>query len=199
EDSLITLNVYDRSAEDQAFLGTVQIKPVLIHDYTVDQWYKLRPLEDEVPNGPLGSDKPRIANGAANGTSATSNGTHPNGATTSTTNGATTKPQGIQIKRPKRTKDLASTPLTNSVQENFRGFTFHGGESLIHSMAEGRRGPNGNGHGRHGDDSDAVSDEETPEVTTEDEFEDVTRSAGRYARKKKGAYGDGMDGDGMDS
>lgn len=40
EASLITFNVYDRAVSDQGFLGTVQIKPVLIHDYTVDQWYK---------------------------------------------------------------------------------------------------------------------------------------------------------------
>jgi len=40
EDSLITFNVYDRSVEDPGFLGTVQIKPVLAHDHTVDEWYK---------------------------------------------------------------------------------------------------------------------------------------------------------------
>ena len=40
EASVITFNVYDRAVQDQGFLGTVQIKPVLIHDHTVDQWYK---------------------------------------------------------------------------------------------------------------------------------------------------------------
>ena len=40
EASVITFNVYDRSVVDQGFMGTVQIKPVLIHDHTVDQWYK---------------------------------------------------------------------------------------------------------------------------------------------------------------
>lgn len=40
EAELITVNVYDRAVSDQGFLGTVQIKPVLIHDHTVDQWYK---------------------------------------------------------------------------------------------------------------------------------------------------------------
>jgi hypothetical protein len=39
EESLITFNVYDR-VSDQFFLGTFQIKPVLIHDHTVDQWFK---------------------------------------------------------------------------------------------------------------------------------------------------------------
>lgn len=38
--SLITFNVYDRAVEDQGFLGTLQIKPILVHDHTVDQWYK---------------------------------------------------------------------------------------------------------------------------------------------------------------
>lgn len=39
EESLITVNVYDR-VFDHLFLGTFQIKPVLIHDHTVDQWFK---------------------------------------------------------------------------------------------------------------------------------------------------------------
>ncbi|KAG5654477.1 hypothetical protein H0H81_001976 [Sphagnurus paluster] len=53
EDSLITFNVYDRSIEDQGFLGTVQVKPILVHDHTVDQWYKLKPFENEVVNGEM--------------------------------------------------------------------------------------------------------------------------------------------------
>ena len=40
EQSVITLSVYDRSLSEHAFLGTVQIKPALVHDHTVDQWYK---------------------------------------------------------------------------------------------------------------------------------------------------------------
>lgn len=39
-DSVIAFNIYDRSAVDQEFLGKIEIKPVLIHDRTVDQWYK---------------------------------------------------------------------------------------------------------------------------------------------------------------
>ncbi|KAJ3486454.1 hypothetical protein NLJ89_g11807 [Agrocybe chaxingu] len=53
EESLITFNVYDRSLSDQGFLGTLQIKPVLVHDHTVDQWYKLRPYEDEIVSGEM--------------------------------------------------------------------------------------------------------------------------------------------------
>ncbi|KAH9844206.1 serine/threonine protein kinase [Rhodofomes roseus] len=51
--SMITFNVYDRSASDPGFLGTVQIKPALVHDHTVDQWYKLRPFENEPVSGEM--------------------------------------------------------------------------------------------------------------------------------------------------
>ncbi|KAF9076402.1 hypothetical protein BDP27DRAFT_1414282 [Rhodocollybia butyracea] len=51
-DSFITFNVYDRAVEDQGFLGTLQIKPILVHDHAVDQWYKLRPFEND-PNEPV--------------------------------------------------------------------------------------------------------------------------------------------------
>ncbi|KAF7789380.1 hypothetical protein EIP86_000324 [Pleurotus ostreatoroseus] len=47
DDSVITLNVYDRATNDLGFLGTVQIKPVLVNDHTIDHWYKLRPYENE--------------------------------------------------------------------------------------------------------------------------------------------------------
>ena len=40
EQSVITFSVYDRALSEQPFLGTVQIKPALVHDHTVDQWYK---------------------------------------------------------------------------------------------------------------------------------------------------------------
>ncbi|KAI6164924.1 kinase-like protein [Pisolithus thermaeus] len=52
EDSVVTFSVYDR-VSDHHFLGTVQIKPVLVHDHTVDQWYKLLPLENEVVTGEM--------------------------------------------------------------------------------------------------------------------------------------------------
>ena len=40
EQSVITFNIYDRAVNDLGFLGTVQIKPALVHDLTVDEWYK---------------------------------------------------------------------------------------------------------------------------------------------------------------
>jgi hypothetical protein len=78
------------------------------------------------------------------------------------------------------------------VQENFRGFTYHGGESLVATMALGRRDRKERREKEEKENGAAVDDEEVPDVTTEDEFEDVGRSAGRYARK--GVYLD-MDGD----
>lgn len=73
QESQITFNVYDRGVEEHGFLGTVQIKPALIHDHTVDQWHKyvlfpfifrymkyssihqsrLRPFENEVVSGEM--------------------------------------------------------------------------------------------------------------------------------------------------
>ena len=50
EDSAVTFNIYDRAANDLGFLGMVQIKPVLINDHTVDQWYKcVHPLSLRPP------------------------------------------------------------------------------------------------------------------------------------------------------
>ncbi|KIP07027.1 hypothetical protein PHLGIDRAFT_71720 [Phlebiopsis gigantea 11061_1 CR5-6] len=53
EESTITFNIYDRAVEDLGFLGSMQIKPVLIHEHTVDQWYKLRPYENEPVTGEM--------------------------------------------------------------------------------------------------------------------------------------------------
>ncbi|THG94194.1 hypothetical protein EW145_g8190, partial [Phellinidium pouzarii] len=53
DQSVITFNVYDRAEDDQNFLGMVEIKPVLKHDHTVDQWYKLLPHENELVTGEI--------------------------------------------------------------------------------------------------------------------------------------------------
>lgn len=117
------------------------------------------------PNGPLGSDRMPIgANHLQNG----SNGLG--------------RPQGIQISKRKK-GDLSGSPLTNSVQENFRGFTYSGGESVITPVGVLGRGVE--------DEDEAVDDEETPEITTEDEFEDEESFAGRYSKGRKGGN-DGM-------
>ncbi|KAI5123432.1 hypothetical protein M0805_006137 [Coniferiporia weirii] len=53
DQTVITFNVYDRAEEEQNFLGMVEIKPVLKHDHTVDQWYKLLPHESELVTGEI--------------------------------------------------------------------------------------------------------------------------------------------------
>jgi hypothetical protein len=39
--SVIVLNIYDRFVDENSsgFLGMLEIKPVLIHDHSVDNWY----------------------------------------------------------------------------------------------------------------------------------------------------------------
>lgn len=49
----ITFNVYDREEETEAFLGMLEMKPVLKHDHTVDQWMKLRPRDSESVTGEI--------------------------------------------------------------------------------------------------------------------------------------------------
>ena len=72
-----------------------------------------------------------------------------------------------------------SPPLTNSVQENFRGFTYHGEDAgdLISAAIGKLRGETGT--------EDAVDDEELLEPTTEDEVEDDAKPAGRYANQRR--------------
>ncbi len=36
----MTFNIYDRHENAVGFLGFLEMKPVLIHDHTVDDWYK---------------------------------------------------------------------------------------------------------------------------------------------------------------
>jgi hypothetical protein len=96
------------------------------------------------PHGPLGSDRPPLS----------------------------TTP-GIQIEQKRRSRDLTSSPpLTNSVQENFRGFTYSG-ESLITRVVNRLTEKEREG---------AVADEEVTYPTTDDEALDASRHAGRYSK-----------------
>jgi len=126
------------------------------------------------PNGPLGCERPagKPLSSITNGSSHT----------------ATSK--GIQIKPKKMRREMLGSPLTNSVQENFRGFTYSGGESLIAPMVSALA--------KKDKDEEAVDDEEVQEVTTEDEFEDFGKSAGRYANaRRKGLGFSSLDDDDM--
>jgi len=123
------------------------------------------------PNGPLGSEK---------GVSPLTTPLSPFSPTSS--NGH--KPQGIKIVPKKKRKNPTSSPLTQSVQEEFRGFTYSGGESII--TPAGIMGGRG-----EGGDEEVVEDEEVQEPTTEDEYEDE-QAVGRYAtaRRRQGLQDD---------
>jgi hypothetical protein len=100
------------------------------------------------PHGPLGSDRPPLS----------------------------TTP-GIEIRQKRQGRDLASSPpLTNSVQENFRGFTYSGeSESLIARMVTRLTEKDSR--------ETAVADEEITYPTTDDEILDASKHAGRYAKR----------------
>jgi serine/threonine protein kinase SCH9 len=97
-----------------------------------------------------------------------------------------THAQSIQIDTSRNrngTRRSDSPPLTNSVQENFRGFTYSGeGESVIAQAAAGRLAELGNGE-LSADEEEAVDDMDAMEPTTDDEAEDFEHPAGRYARR----------------
>ncbi|KAJ6599300.1 putative serine/threonine protein kinase [Mycena vulgaris] len=142
------------------------------------------------PNGPLGSERESSAPVSPAPLSPTpQNGALPAAAARNGTNGAAPpRPQGIDIK-PKKKAEAVGSPLTNSVQENFRGFTYSGGESVVAptgilAMRAATKTPEGE---REGDDSAGG---------TEDEFEDPAKPAGRYAHKRRKGLGfTGLDDD----
>lgn len=40
DNSMLVFDVYDRGVEDSSFLGFFEMRPVLVHEQTVDQWVK---------------------------------------------------------------------------------------------------------------------------------------------------------------
>ena len=119
------------------------------------------------PLGPLGSDKPA---------GATSPGLGPPPAP------APVQRPGIEIAKSKKKRDEAP-PLTNSVQENFRGFTYHG-ESIVAPPT---------GILAREQEEEAVVDDPATYPTTDDEV-DSDSPAGRYAKRNRDAF-DGFDDD----
>ncbi|KAG8906474.1 hypothetical protein FRB99_006789 [Tulasnella sp. 403] len=53
DQSQLAFNIYDRTQEDAGFLGFLEMRPVLVHDHTVDQWVKLQPREGETVTGEI--------------------------------------------------------------------------------------------------------------------------------------------------
>lgn len=115
-----------------------------------------------LPNGPLGSDRPPRA--AQEATSPSSG-------------------KAISVPaRKKKSREPAGSPLTSSVQENFRGFTYHGGESVVPDGAAGVLK-------EHAEDGEqAVRDEEFYPVEDDDEG-----PVGRYADRRRNGDYDGFD------
>ena len=106
------------------------------------------------PNGPLGSDRPAQVKPVA------------------------PKPKGIDIGQRKKQRE---SPLTSSMQENFRGFTYHGGESIVPDGAAGILKQGAGDAGEH-----AVHDEEF----TADDEDDDEGLVGRYRRRGEGMIDD---------
>lgn len=150
-------------------------------------------LPAHTPNGPLGSERSPLPAAAAS-TAKVAAAASPLAAIT---NGASAPRAGIAI----RGRDgsgsakggsaapllLGGSPLTSSVQENFIGFTYHGGESVVAPRREyfsARRAAQAEKEAEHAvEDADADIDD-AQGATTEDELEDVGRSAGRYAHAR---------------
>jgi len=166
------------------------VNDFLDDDDPSEAWVSRSSSTTHLPNGPLGSD--------ANGRRPSSGGLGGFGMTSV----SNSRPSGIEISNsgPKKGVKINrgsggskgsggrrgnSPPLTNSVQENFRGFTYHGDDAgdLI-SAAIGRlRG--------EAEAEEAVDDDELQEPTTEDEVEDVAKPAGRYAnQRRRGQFDD---------
>ncbi|GJN90776.1 hypothetical protein Rhopal_003790-T1 [Rhodotorula paludigena] len=55
EKSVLQLAIYDRSIEEECFLGFCEIRPKLVNNYTADQWFPLaaRPGEDHEVTGDI--------------------------------------------------------------------------------------------------------------------------------------------------
>ncbi|THH27290.1 hypothetical protein EUX98_g6902 [Antrodiella citrinella] len=167
-----------------------------VREQALSDWDDEDPSEDWValsqslsatvhtPNGPLGSDKPSNAAAAAATALALSSGRGAEVAASDDANG------GVAIQMPRRKKkhrEPVGTPLTNSVQENFRGFTYHG-ESIVPESAVGLLAE----HARN--EEIAIQDEEIAALRCADEeLLDLESPVGRYAQQRKGISLDGFD------
>lgn len=53
DQSLIYISIYDRGPNEESFVGRLEVKPVLVHDHTVDRWLPLQGPEDEAVTGEI--------------------------------------------------------------------------------------------------------------------------------------------------
>jgi len=179
-----------------ADISNMSMEEVLDEDDPSEAWVSRSINQNGLvhhPNGPLGSERSSSSSSSLSqrgtyglGPLSTINGNIPTSNVQHHGNGPSGS-QGITIKSNKKKKDPAGTPLTNSVQENFRGFTYSGRESVVVPAGV---------LAQKAKEEEALDDEDEPGVTTEDEVEDTRRSAGRYANmRKKGLGFSSMDDD----
>lgn len=161
------------------------VNDFLDDDDPSEAWVSRSSSTTHLPNGPLGSDTTgrRPSGGSGLGGLGMTSLSNPRPKGIEISKNGTKK--GVKINRGSggskgsRGRRDESPPLTNSVQENFRGFTYSGEDagSLISAAIGKLRAENGT--------EDAVDDEELQEPTTEDEVEDHANPAGRYANQRR--------------
>ena len=161
------------------------VNDFLDDDDPSEAWVSRSSSQTHLPNGPLGSDttgrKPSGGGGLGGLGMTTISSSRPKGIEISK-NGpkkGVTISKGSGGNKGSRGRRDESPPLTNSVQENFRGFTYHGEDAgdLISAAIGKLREERGT--------EDAVEDDELQEPTTEDEVEDHGKPAGRYANQRR--------------
>ena len=166
------------------------VNDFLDDDDPSEAWVSRSSSTTHLPNGPLGSD---------------TNGRKPSGGGFGgfgMTSMSISKPKGIEISKNGSKKGVTinkgsggrkgsrnggdeSPPLTSSIQENFRGFTYHGEDAgdLISAAIGKLRARNAT--------EEAVDDDEWQDPTTEDEVENNPKPAGRYAgHRRRGQFDD---------
>lgn len=162
------------------------VNDFLDDDDPSEAWVSRSSSTTHLPNGPLGSESTtpgrRPSGGGLGGLGMTAMSSSKTKGIEISKDGPK---KGVTIKRgsggskgSKGRRD-ESPPLTSSIQENFRGFTYHGEDagSLI-AAAIGKL--------RERDEAEGtVEDEELQEPTTEDEVEDHAKPAGRYANQRR--------------
>ena len=159
------------------------VNDFLDEDDPSEAWVSRSSSMTHLPNGPLGSDTGRKQSGNVFGglgiTAISSSKTKGIEISKNGPKKGVTINKGSGGSKGSRGRRDDSPPLTNSIQENFRGFTYHGEDTgdLISAAIGKLRGEQ--------ETEDAVDDEELLEPTTEDEVENDAKPAGRYANQRR--------------
>ncbi|KAJ7079873.1 kinase-like domain-containing protein [Mycena crocata] len=150
-------------------VGLAQVALGIDEEYLSKDW--AGSMSQHQANGPLRSERksvspkpmsPALSNNALSSSSSSSS---------PSCIGVPPLPEGIDIEPKKKRED---SPLTNSMQEHFRGFTYSGEQSVIARMRVATKTPDDEHEGDDG------------ACGTEDEFEDPAKSVGRYCGNVSG-------------